>query len=351
MLRWPVLRLASAPGIRPLRPPSRAAVFTLSSLPVQVSGPRIPPVPPRRGRPWPAPLSLALHGAVAAALVFLLHQAEPPRAPLQLRGVPLLWAGPGEGSNAPTIGEAPPPPATAPDAPPPSPPPAESQAPEAPPPVAPDSGLPATPAEAPPAEAVPAPPPIPPAPAAAEATIPPPALVPPVPAPPDKPGAPNPAPVALPRPPPPAPPPPVPSLASTPATPQHPPSRRQDGTEAAASSPLQINGAVGGMRLGAGVGGALGETRGPGAPRDGCAQNIDYPPEQRRLGITGAVALRLRLTDTGRVVEARVVNSSGVAALDDWARERIRRCRFTPGIRDGHPVWSSYDTTIYFDRN
>ena len=41
--------------------------------------------------------------------------------------------------------------------------------------------------------------------------------------------------------------------------------------------------------------------------------------------------------------------SSGFPALDDWARTRIKRCRFAPALRDGRPVWSSYNTSVYFD--
>ncbi|UPG74215.1 energy transducer TonB [Roseomonas gilardii subsp. gilardii] len=84
-------------------------------------------------------------------------------------------------------------------------------------------------------------------------------------------------------------------------------------------------------------------------PAAGCAEAIGLPPGGAGHHNAGFVGLRLRLSDDGRVVEARVAVSSGFPALDDWARTRIKRCRFTPALRDGRPVWSSYNTSVYFD--
>jgi protein TonB len=105
---------------------------------------------------------------------------------------------------------------------------------------------------------------------------------------------------------------------------------------------------IGGIRLGAGLGGSPGESRSVGAPQPGCQDVIGYPYEERTRGITGAVGLRLRVSDDGRVVAARVMESSGVAALDEAAQRGIRRCRFVPALRDGVPVWGNRDYRVVF---
>jgi protein TonB len=106
--------------------------------------------------------------------------------------------------------------------------------------------------------------------------------------------------------------------------------------------------ARGGIRLGAGTAGAAGETSNVGAPQPGCQDVIGYPASERQRGVTGAVGLRLRVSDDGRVVEARLVQPSGSFALDDAAQRGIRRCRFAPALRDGRPVWGSRDYRVVF---
>ncbi len=109
--------------------------------------------------------------------------------------------------------------------------------------------------------------------------------------------------------------------------------------------------APGAIRLGAGATGAPGESRAVGAPQPGCQDVIGYPPDERRRGITGAVVFRLRISDDGRVVEARLVEPSGSFALDEAAQRGIRRCRFVPALRDGVPVWGSRDYRVVFNLN
>jgi protein TonB len=106
------------------------------------------------------------------------------------------------------------------------------------------------------------------------------------------------------------------------------------------------------MRLGAGL--SLAEAQ-PGPDRSvtrareiGCNDATEYPPALAQAGIGGDVLLRLRLTDKGRVIEARIVQSSGHADLDAAAQRGVRRCRFEPALRDGVPVWSSRDWRTTF---
>ncbi|MBO1079930.1 energy transducer TonB [Roseomonas haemaphysalidis] len=234
--------------------------------------------------------ALALHAAVLLALLWRAEPGLPPPPPLY--GVPLVFAG-----------------VAGPD---------EQGAGAAPPPTAPGPAEPAPPPDIPspePASSEPAPP----APAAGPSL--------PQAAPPDAPAPvapPPPRPQALPLPPPPA-----------PAAPPPPPE--------AAPGPI---------RLGAGL--ALAEAppgpdRSAARPREiGCNDATEYPAALSQAGIGGDVLLRLRLTDKGRVIEARVVQSSGHAELDAAAQRGVRRCRFEPAVRDGVPVWSSRDWRTTF---
>lgn len=63
-----------------------------------------------------------------------------------------------------------------------------------------------------------------------------------------------------------------------------------------------------------------------------------YPSVSRRLGESGRVLLRVELDESGRVVKARVVESSGFARLDSAALTAVRNWRCTPPRQDGHPV-------------
>ncbi|MEN0077186.1 MAG: TonB family protein, partial [Paracraurococcus sp.] len=137
--------------------------------------------------------------------------------------------------------------------------------------------------------------------------------------------------------PPPSPPPPEP-VAARPPAPMAPPPQ-----PAPAPSPQ--------VRLGAGV--ALNTAPGPDTqaarPRDiACSDATEYPEELRQAGIGGDVVLRLRLTDKGRVIEAKVAQSSGHPHLDEAVRRSVRRCRFDPALRDGMPVWSSLTWRVTF---
>lgn len=63
-----------------------------------------------------------------------------------------------------------------------------------------------------------------------------------------------------------------------------------------------------------------------------------YPIQSRRLGETGLVVLRVELSETGHVAQARVHNSSGYARLDEVALATVRTWRCTPTTRNGQPV-------------
>lgn len=64
-----------------------------------------------------------------------------------------------------------------------------------------------------------------------------------------------------------------------------------------------------------------------------------YPRDPLNEGITGTVELELLVGVDGRVLEARVVRSSGNRQLDSAARDTVlRQWRFQPATHDGVPV-------------
>lgn len=73
-----------------------------------------------------------------------------------------------------------------------------------------------------------------------------------------------------------------------------------------------------------------------------------YPPELRRRGVGGSVALKLFVETSGEVVKYEVVESSGYEALDDAAGMVAMNIRFEPAKRLGRPigVWTAQRLTF-----
>ena len=63
-----------------------------------------------------------------------------------------------------------------------------------------------------------------------------------------------------------------------------------------------------------------------------------YPLSARRRGYQGTVILEVFVGSTGRVIDLRLTQSSGHAALDNAALKAVKRWNFTPGSRDDQPV-------------
>lgn len=63
-----------------------------------------------------------------------------------------------------------------------------------------------------------------------------------------------------------------------------------------------------------------------------------YPPLARRLGETGVVKVRLKISVAGQVQAAELVASSGFPRLDEAALAAVKRWRFAPPSRDGVPM-------------
>jgi len=72
-----------------------------------------------------------------------------------------------------------------------------------------------------------------------------------------------------------------------------------------------------------------------------------YPPEALAAGLQGTVTLRVKIDATGKVLQASVYESSGIASFDDSALRTIRRWVFHPARRNGVAV--PYEFTKDFE--
>ncbi|MEQ9175811.1 MAG: TonB family protein, partial [Alphaproteobacteria bacterium] len=73
-----------------------------------------------------------------------------------------------------------------------------------------------------------------------------------------------------------------------------------------------------------------------------------YPLSARRRNQEGRVVLEAEVTASGSSTAVQIVQSSGVAALDQAAMEAVRDWRFLPGRRDGVPVTASVSIPVVF---
>lgn len=63
-----------------------------------------------------------------------------------------------------------------------------------------------------------------------------------------------------------------------------------------------------------------------------------YPAISRRMGEEGKLILRVELDESGRIENARVVDSSGYDRLDNAALEAVKSWQCKPAMRNGEPV-------------
>ncbi len=84
-------------------------------------------------------------------------------------------------------------------------------------------------------------------------------------------------------------------------------------------------------------------------PRYDHYQQPNYPGSARALGIEGRVTLEVTIGVDGRVMDARLINSSGSDDLDTAALKHAKRYwRFKPATEDGKPVISTLKRNILF---
>ncbi len=63
-----------------------------------------------------------------------------------------------------------------------------------------------------------------------------------------------------------------------------------------------------------------------------------YPAESLRKQETGTVRMQFDISAEGKVLDSKVVKSSGSIPLDEAAHNAIKLCRFVPAVQDGKPV-------------
>lgn len=74
-----------------------------------------------------------------------------------------------------------------------------------------------------------------------------------------------------------------------------------------------------------------------------------YPRQSLAEGSSGTVILELLVDTDGRVLQARIVRSSGDRRLDAAARDTIvRGWRFTPALRNGKPIQALGQVPVVF---
>jgi len=73
-----------------------------------------------------------------------------------------------------------------------------------------------------------------------------------------------------------------------------------------------------------------------------------YPDARRAAGVEADVLLVISLDAAGRVLSVTVGRGSGDAAFDDSARAAAREERFSPALRDGVPVPTTFTFTTHF---
>ncbi|HXJ18689.1 MAG TPA: energy transducer TonB [Polyangia bacterium] len=73
-----------------------------------------------------------------------------------------------------------------------------------------------------------------------------------------------------------------------------------------------------------------------------------YPDARRAAGVEADVLLIVSLDASGRVLSVTVGHSSGDQSFDESARQAARQERFSPALRDGVPVPTTFTFTTHF---
>jgi periplasmic protein TonB len=73
----------------------------------------------------------------------------------------------------------------------------------------------------------------------------------------------------------------------------------------------------------------------------GTCEEPDYPPISLRAKEEGAVLLEFTVSPEGKVVQSKVLSSSGFPRLDEAARNAFSKCKFSPATADGQAVQGS----------
>lgn len=69
-------------------------------------------------------------------------------------------------------------------------------------------------------------------------------------------------------------------------------------------------------------------------------KQIEVPAPESAAALAGAVMLRLRISESGRIDDAKIVMSTGIAEFEEAALREFSGARFHPGYRGNLPVRS-----------
>jgi periplasmic protein TonB len=73
----------------------------------------------------------------------------------------------------------------------------------------------------------------------------------------------------------------------------------------------------------------------------GSCEEPDYPPVSARAREEGSVLLEFTVSPEGKVVQSKVLSSSGFPRLDEAAKAAYSKCKFSPATSDGQAVQGS----------
>jgi TonB family protein len=93
--------------------------------------------------------------------------------------------------------------------------------------------------------------------------------------------------------------------------------------------------------------GAFTSGRGVTAPRAIYDPEPEYSEEARRVHFQGVVVLSIVVDQEGRARDVRVARSVGLG-LDEKAIEAVKKWKFEPGAKDGHPVAVGVNVEVNF---
>ncbi len=72
-----------------------------------------------------------------------------------------------------------------------------------------------------------------------------------------------------------------------------------------------------------------------------------YPEMAKRSNVQGTVKLSILISETGSVIEMRILSPTGgkIDLLNDAAKSAVTRCKYQPAIKNGKrvKVWTNVD--------
>ena len=76
-------------------------------------------------------------------------------------------------------------------------------------------------------------------------------------------------------------------------------------------------------------------------------KNPKYTRDSREAELEGLVMVEVDIGPDGRVHDARVLRPLGMG-LDERAVDAVKKCKFKPAMKDGHPGWVQVTVEVLF---